>query len=142
MAAVVDLEPCSCLPVGGVHILAVGWLGASSPIPTGPTPKDVYQRLKEFLVNPWQPFVSMGVHECELCQFEGEAVGNANLFIPYDQRIYVCPAMISHYINAHRYQPPSVFMEAVRACPPMHSMEYKKLLVQCNGRILWQDGTS
>lgn len=139
MSTDLDLSPLTCLPVGADHILAVGWLGKDWAYPVGPTPPDVYQRLKEFAKAPWQPFVAMGVHECELCQFEGESMGSANLFVPYEQQIYVCPAMITHYINAHHYQPPAVFCDAVRHCPPMQSMEYKRLLIRCKGRVLWQE---
>ncbi|MBA4105156.1 MAG: hypothetical protein C0485_05310 [Pirellula sp.] len=80
----------------------------------------------------------MGVHECEICQFHGEAVGSANLYIPFDGNIYVCPELITHYINAHLYSPPSIFCDAVLACPPMNSMGYKRLLLACNGQVLWK----
>jgi hypothetical protein len=78
----------------------------------------------------------MGVHECNLCQFAGEASSAANLFFPHEDRIYVCPELIAHYINAHHYQPPTIFWDAVRTCPPMASMDYKRLLLKCGGGIL------
>ncbi len=79
----------------------------------------------------------MGLHECDLCQFAGER-GKANVFIPYRGKIYICPELITHYINAHHYQPPAIFCEAVLACPPMDSMAYKRLLIECGGKVLWQ----
>lgn len=138
MAEVNDLEPCNCLPVSADHILGVGWLENGRGFPTGPTPVEVYEKLVEFSKHPWQPFAACGSHECSLCQFHGEKMGTANMFFPFEGKIYVCPELITHYINAHHYQPPSLFCDAVLACPPMRSKEYKQLLIACNGRVLWQ----
>jgi len=138
MAAYCDLTPCGYLPVFADHILAVGWLEKCSNFTIGPTPEPVYQRLQLFAKNPWQPFVALGYHECELCQHVGERQGTANIYIPFEGRIFVAPELITHYINAHFYQPPSVFCEAVMACPAMDSMDYKHLLIACHGRVLWQ----
>lgn len=138
MAGLSDLTPCTYLPAVADHILAVGWLERPFDFPTGPTPPEVFNRLAEFARNPWQPFVSAGYYQCSLCQFGGEKSGTANLFIPHLGKIYVCPELISHYINAHYYSPPVEFCEAVMACPPMDSMEYKRLLIACNGKVLWQ----
>ncbi|QDU30172.1 hypothetical protein ETAA8_52910 [Anatilimnocola aggregata] len=138
LAELRDLTPCTYLPVVADHILAVGWLEKAFEIPTGPTPQEVFAKLTEFARNPWQPFVSAGYHECGICQFGGEKRGTANLFIPYEGKIYVCPELITHYINAHYYSPPVEFCEAVLACPPMQSMAYKRLLVACSGAVLWQ----
>lgn len=138
MTALRDLAVCDYLPTVADHILAVGWLGQGLQFPTGPTAREVFDRLLVFAAQPWQPLVAMGGHECELCQFAGERVGSSNLFIPYDGKIYVAPELITHYINAHYYQPPAVFCEAVLACPPMDSREYKQLLVKYHGQVLWQ----
>jgi hypothetical protein len=128
-----DLEPCTVLPVpGGVQLLAVGWLSREQPFPTGPTPRDVYDRLCEFCRDPWQPLLTAGVHTCDLCQFEGEAHGAANLFIPAGERLLVAPELIVHYVNAHHYQPPEEFCAAVLACPPMRSPEYRRALAGCH----------
>lgn len=138
MTALRDLAVCDCLPAVAHNILAVGWLGDSADFPTGPTPQGVFDRLRAFGKSPWQPFVACGSHRCEVCQFDGEQSGSANLYIPFESNIYVAPELITHYINAHFYQPPPVFCEAVMACPAMDSMDYKRLLIACNGRILWQ----
>jgi hypothetical protein len=138
LSANLDLMPCVSLPVFGEHILGIGWLDKLGRFPTGPTSSEVFVRLLEFIRNPWQPFVAMGIHECEICQFHGEASGSANLYIPFDGKIYVCPELITHYINAHLYLPPSIFCDAVLACPPMNSMEYKRLLIAYNGQVLWK----
>lgn len=111
-------------------VLAVGWLDRDHPYPRGPVTEAVYHRLRELLRNPWQPFVCAGSHGCELCRFEPEARGAANLFVPGDGVIYCCPGLITHYVNAHDYAPPAAFTAAVLACPDTRSMEYKRLLVQ------------
>ena len=43
--------------------------------------------------------------------------GANNLFVPGEGLIYVAPSMIAHYIDAHAYDPPAVFWEAVMKCP-------------------------
>ena len=86
--------------------------------------------------DPWQPSVCAGFHECELCQFEAEARGAANLFIPSDGLIYVGPELIVHYVNAHGYAPPEAFCRAVLACPPMRSVAFLRAIASCGGRGL------
>ncbi len=138
MTSIHDFAPWHYSGQRGDHLLAVGWLSNAGSFPTGATAREVYTRLQEFAKDPWQPFRFMGVHECELCQFHGEQCGSANLFIPHDGKIYVAPMLILHYINAHHYAPPKEFCDAVLACPPMRSMEYKKVLIACGGSVLWK----
>lgn len=136
MAWFADLTPCDHLPLqptGGAWLLAVGWLEREHAFPCGEISRDHYQKLNRLLADPWQPFVSMGVHGCTLCQFEPEASDTANLFVPGQGVIYVCPKLIRHYINAHHYQPPPVFLEAVLRCPDTRTMEYKRLLLASGG---------
>ncbi len=137
-----DLQQCVYAPSSAEHILGVGWLERDEEFSVGPTSFAVYQRLQEFAKEPWQPFIFAGSHSCELCQYEGERSGTANIFIPFEKRIFVCPELILHYMNAHQYQPPKVFCDAVLACPEMNSMEYKKALLDCNGKVLWQNSDS
>jgi len=120
-------------------LVAIGWLGRDQPFSKGSTPPAVFLRLKRLLLQPFQPIVSAGVHECELCQFEAERRGSTNLFVPADRRLFVCPELITHYMNAHQYQPPREFCDAVLMCPDTHTMEYKRLLLASGGRRLVQD---
>lgn len=55
--------------------------------------------------------------------------GPSNLFVPADGFIYVAPSMIVHYIDEHRYDPPSAFWEAVLKCPEMHTAAYRKAMI-------------
>jgi hypothetical protein len=130
-----DLSPCTCFPVDA-KLVAVGWLDRGKPYPTGAVERLAYDALVEMRKNPWQPLVCMGSHACNLCQFEPGARGAANIFIPSEGVIYVCPEMIVHYMNAHGYAPPEVFCRAVLACPPMRSMEYLKEIAKCGGGSL------
>jgi hypothetical protein len=129
-----DLAPCTYFP-GDTEVVAVGWLERGRTYATGHVDRGVYEALFEMRKNPWQPFVSMGTHECELCQFAGEH-GSANLFIPGDGVIYVAPELIVHYMNAHGYSPPEAFCRAVLACPPLRSMQYLKAIKECGGARL------
>lgn len=55
--------------------------------------------------------------------------GANNLFVPGEGVIYVAPSMIAHYIDAHAYEPPAVFWEAVMKCPEMWSDAYGQALI-------------
>ena len=55
--------------------------------------------------------------------------GARNLFVPGEGLIYVAPSMVAHYIDAHAYEPPAVFWEAVMKCPEMRSEAYRKVLI-------------
>jgi hypothetical protein len=116
-------------------LTAVGWLENGKPFATGNSLRSLYEKLCEFSKKPWTFVFFMGPHECDLCQFGGE-FGISNIFIPHNGKIYVCPQLITHYINAHHYLPPNEFIEAVLACPPQGSMEYLKKLLENGGREL------
>ena len=54
--------------------------------------------------------------------------------------MYAAPVAVVHYIAAHWYCPPQIFIDAVLACPQMASMEYKKALLDSGGRDLLRMG--
>jgi hypothetical protein len=132
-----DLGPCDDFgPAFSPFLRAVGWLEREHPYPAGEVDRRVYERLVEFSTCPWRPTVAAGVHPCGLCLYRGEAHGKNNLFIPGDGVVFVCPELITHYMNAHGYAPPAEFCRAVPACPPMRSMGYLKSLLANGGRPL------
>lgn len=140
MAWYPDLSMCSYFgPEFGACLLAVGWLERGHSFPTGSVDPAVYARLLELLKNPWEPAITLGFHRCDLCLYEG-VPGKRNLFIPADGKVLVCPELITHYMNAHAYQPPEEFCRAVLACPAMRSMAYLKALL-ADARPLVQFGT-
>ena len=116
-------------------LTAVGWLENEKPFATGKVPTDFFEKLSELQKNPWTFASFCGFHECNICQFKGKS-GIKNIFIPYNNRIYVCPELITHYINNHFYLPPGEFIEAVLNCPPQKSMEYLKKMLENGGRDL------
>ena len=137
MAYYEDLSPCSYFGAHCTAVLrAVGWLEQGLPYSKGRVDEAVFRKLELLLNNAWQPMVCMGYHECSLCQFTAEARATTNLFVPCDGHIFVCPELITHYINAHHYQPPDSFCQAVVDCPTMRSMAYHKKLLACGGHSL------
>src|SRR5437763_698918 len=119
MAWYADLSPCGYFGeevASGLR--SIGWLQHDQPFVSGVVDKLIYDRLLEFLPDPWQPMMFLGVHQCDLCNYDGITGGN-NLFIPTDEFIYVCPELICHYMNEHNYRPPDEFCRAVLECPPM-----------------------
>ncbi len=146
MSHYVDLSPCDYFWEDATHFKAVGWLARGESFATGEVSELVFEKLCELLVNPWNPAYPAGFHSCELCRFTG-GMGQAqfksfvisgqsasSLFIPGDGVIYVSPSSITHYIDAHAYQPPEEFCEAVLRCPPMRSTGYFKALLANGGR--------
>src|SRR5712675_9636 len=82
--------------------------------------KQLFCKLQELCSTPWQPIASAGFHVCELCQFDAPAFSD-NVFVPHRGKIYVAPVAILHYISAHWYRPPPIFIDAVLTCPPIDS---------------------
>jgi len=138
-----DLENCDYFgdylgPEAANSFLAVGWLERGHDFTSGNIDKEIYDRLCELFQDPFQPGIFAGPHMCDLCQWQfSEKFGGVhNLFVPNGETIFVCPELILHYIDAHWYEPPASFCEAVMACPPIRSMDYKKLLLKSGGRVL------
>jgi len=133
-------------PLYGAHenrapnVFAVGWLGADVPYDCGTVSRAFYDHLKHLMVDPFQPYVSLGFHKCELCQFDG-AMGSRNLFVPTGEFIFVCPELILHYVATHRYRPPKAFQDAVMQCPIPGGAEYRRLFLESGGRALMELST-
>ncbi len=60
----------------------------------------------------------------------------SNVMLPGEGVIYVAPSLVAHYVDAHEYQPPQEFMEAVIQCPPMRSMQYLRAIKSIGGSAL------
>lgn len=141
-----DLSPCDYLPLADARKpLAIGWLDAESPYPKGDVDEQFMAKLVELLVDPWQPAVAMGRHECPFCRFSGgpatfqfgnttARMGVSNLFVPATGVIYVAPSLILHYIDSHGYAPPEEFRRGVMECPTMKSIQYLKAILANGGR--------
>ena len=55
--------------------------------------------------------------------------------------ISVAPELILHYMDAHAYQPPPEFCQAVLACPPVPSTAYLEDVAANGGGILLAPGS-
>lgn len=91
--------------------VAVGWLDQEHAFPTGPTSSEFRNKLKRLCDRPVRR--TRGFHLCVFCT--GETIrGNGEIDVAGpDGRIFVAPSMIWHYVDAHEYQPPLDFIEAV-----------------------------
>ncbi|MEU3075515.1 hypothetical protein [Streptomyces laurentii] len=59
-----------------------------------------------------------GFHVCNLClrARSGAPRGNGEIRVPGESGItYAAPDLITHYVAAHGYRPPQVFVDAVLA---------------------------
>lgn len=142
MAWFADLSPCTYFAEGWAYFLrSVGWLERDKPFATGPADSNVFGRLVAMASDPWQPVTYMGFHTCDLCLYGDttSSIGYAgvnNHFIPGDGIVFVCPELITHYMNAHWYRPPDEFCRAVLSCPPIGSRAYLEALSANGGRAL------
>ncbi len=116
----------------GMYLLAVGWLGKEVPT-TGVLPSECIEGL-------WEAFEARlvvhdgtaGWHNCELCEGEDEwypdgkvgpvvewrgerhrVRGYGHFLVRWEDRVYIAPVLILHYILDHDYRPPEIFCTAV-----------------------------
>ncbi len=126
-----DLSRFSYIEDRGPHILNVGWLEADHDYPTGALPTHVIGALEQLLLHGWQPATAAGWHDCSLCghgpsdppimrELDGKLrlLGVPNLFVPFDDGMFVAPGLVIHYIEAHQYRPPAEFVAALAAIEP------------------------
>lgn len=120
------MNPVRRLPPG-LRLVAVGWLDGPMEFPTGATHPDVLSKLlrlgDEFLISEG----TRGFHTCYYCQPDVVAAtrgygGTYRPQSPLSHRhhlvrlgdvVYMCPALLPHYVVAHEYRPPDLFQEAV-----------------------------
>jgi hypothetical protein len=105
-------------------MLSVGWLELGREYTRGNVAPEVVAKLRD-LMN-YATGMSLGSHYCEFCmehkhqraRWHGIAHGSVTLSVPGSRAVYETPQLVIHYIEAHGYQPPLEFCEAVLACPP------------------------
>jgi hypothetical protein len=109
--------------------LNVGWLCVAHPFATGECPIGFLRRLQRLAASPVN--LSRGIHLCDLCPDPPESVtanglrkvdplpgsaGNGEIYVPgRDNVVYVAPALVAHYVQAHYYLPPAEFIHALMA---------------------------
>ncbi len=109
----------------GPYVRAVGWLDGEHPFSRGSTSEQFLSALRCHVATAWQPLAAAGKHTCDLC---GNASAGGNLWIPTPDALFVAPELIGHYVEAHAYRPPDVFIQAVLASPAQGSVEYFNLM--------------
>lgn len=127
-----DLTPYSYLPDDpgkpspDLPHLNVGWLDAAHPFPTGECPDGLIEALTRLSRVRVQQ--TRGYHFCELCLklqpenaqdfgtlMEQVARGSAEVRVPARDVAYAVPELITHYVQAHSYLPPTEFCLAALA---------------------------
>lgn len=109
--------------------VAIGWLHPEHAFCQADPAADFLARLKEFAKRSIESAVALGFgaaggfHTCEFC---GRANGTANFGVPAGDRLFICPEMIPHYVEVHRYSPPTEFITAVLTSPLPGTREYVK----------------
>ena len=121
-----------CLP-DNFELFAVGWLDNSVPT-RGKVHAECLDALFEaFIAGRIFTDGTSGFHNCELCsgenewypngqvgpviQWRGEFLrvkGHGHYLLSYDDRVYISPALLLHYILDHEYKPPDEFILAAR----------------------------
>jgi hypothetical protein len=95
-------------PIAGT---AVGWLGSTVP-ETGPLPSGAIEALRAAKAVCPTDTGDMGYHTCGIC---GAFEDRGEFIVETEDRTYVLPAMVLHYVEAHRYRPPQRFLDDLGA---------------------------
>lgn len=139
MTSFADLAPCRTI-LDAPEVLAIGWLGKDAQFPTGPVDRAFFAKLLSLCNDPLQPVPDGGWRSCDVCQFDAKQF-KGHLFVPHQGKVYVAPTGIAHFIAAHWYQPPQVFIDAVMACPPTRGIEFRRALQRIVGESLFANAS-
>lgn len=124
MSHFADLTPYTYTPESRGDILNIGWLDAAYPFERGETSMEFCEALRDLVGNPI--LKHRGFHVCRFCPSGPGSPppqrGNGQIRVMGQNRSwYAAPAMIYHYVVAHRYRPPVEFIDAV-----LHPLEIGK----------------
>lgn len=119
MTYIADLTPYNYGREAPRHdVLAVGWLSKDEPFTQGDVPPVFTERLAGLI---WHPVnLYRGSHQCEFCPPATPVKdgGNGEIRVQgYSGVVFVAPVLVAHYVTAHGYQPPQVFVNAVLKPP-------------------------
>ena len=116
-----DLTPYDYGYMEYENVLNVGWLEAGQTWPTGhfAGKEQVLNKLKSMK----RENLCRGWHECDAClEYEYRTgqkltsenrVGNGELIVKYNEKVYSAPYLVIHYIEEHNYLPPEEFIDAL-----------------------------
>jgi len=104
-----DLEPYTYNLFGrniNKNILGVGWLDENRPYNKGEVPIAFIEKLKKAKkINH-----TKGWHDCPFC---GKARGSCEIIVRNNNKTYLAPELIIHYIENHNYAPPQEYINVV-----------------------------
>ena len=122
----------------GKYVFA-GYLACGHEWPQGEVSDVVLDRLVKLGTVTFNFTDYFGYHHCDLGSCNPEATSEENywrgiriphyckrdIWVPDRTVIYNTPQMILHYIRAHRYLPPAIFLDAVLHGPEPGSESYR-----------------
>ena len=91
--------------------LNIGWLDAWHRFPVGESSPEFIARLRTLVLTPAKQ--TRGFHRCPFCS-DPMARSSAEIRVTSTSGIgYAAPVLILHYVEAHKYLPPTAFVAAV-----------------------------
>lgn len=121
------------------RLMAIGWIERGKPFDRGSVPAAVLDTIAALRAQFGASFPHLtcrGWHCCSLCgSFDTPhplAQSHINLYIPHRGFMFLAPGRVDHYIAEHDYAPPDSFVDALLACPPPASAEYRALCRAAN----------
>ena len=118
-----DLAPYQYdLPFSIPDVLSVGWLSTGHPFPKGRVREASRVQLEQ-LTAAAAVHSMRGTHPCPFCDCEAPGLmisdrefllGSAELWVRDSVgRVFAAPNLVVHYVDAHDYQPPGLFLDAL-----------------------------
>ena len=101
------------------NMIAVGWLDQENDYPLATTKIStvITEKLRILDRCGYDAVVMRGFTPCPICSEcydkNGLLLGNAELWIPFEGKIYAAPDLILHYIEDHNYSPPAEYLNAI-----------------------------
>jgi hypothetical protein len=124
----------------GVTPLAVGFLPRGQPFPTGKSSVEFLEKLLRFCLPDHTVAKSRMINRCAIgdnCPrilppvlYDDVSVyfGSSEIRVIGEEDIYAAPTLIYHYVLAHNYRPPNLFVAAVLSGPQPDSAEHRALI--------------
>jgi hypothetical protein len=115
------------------QVVNIGWLDKQHPFLQIPTERAFHRRLFDF--SQYRINQTRGFFDCEFCGKLDESditqISSCETRVfGSDGVVYASPELICHYVVAHHYRPPNVFIEAVMNGPQPFTETYEKLLFE------------
>lgn len=142
MAYFKDFTPCTYFATDEwqCRLMAIGWIEQGKPFPRGTVGDGVIERiatLREEFGRAFPAVAFRGLHECSLCDAGGNGASplkhsHINLFLPHRGFVFVAPGRVDHAIQAHGYQPPESFLQALMHCPSPLSESFQQTIRASN----------